>query len=523
MHADAVPLFRRAQQALLGGDHRAAANLLDEALRRSPEHPEVQRLRAIAMQVQGQIDNAIALLRDAARAWPEDGLIASNLGAAHAQGGDLAAALPAFERAVALDPSLLDAWLNLARARDLRSDAAGAYTAYSAVLKLDSARAPVRILRAKTLETLGRLDEAESDLRSALRDLGDPARPQGPREHANAASAWIALFNLKALRTDGIDGAALARLRANPAITPAQRIGLGFAQASLLESEGRYAEAFALFEETNAARRRSVDWDAAAASALVDAIGAAFAQAPPAQSGGPPDVVFLVGMPRSGSTLAEQILAAHPRVSGGGETNAVARVLEQESRRRGQRFPAWAVEASAQDWARLGADYRACIAPLRGAGALFTDKTLPNWQVLGAIARMLPTARFVHCLRNPLETCWSCYKHHFGTAQYFTYDLGELAAFYRDCTRAMHAWAAQMPERIHAQVYEDLVAQPDASVRALLAHCGLDFDAACLRFHEVRREVRTTSAAQVRRPLRADTAVAARYGNLLDPLRRALA
>lgn len=160
---------------------------------------------------------------------------------------------------------------------------------------------------------------------------------------------------------------------------------------------------------------------------------------------------------------------------------------------------------------------------MRGGSALFTDKTLTNWQTLGAIRRMLPAARVVHCLREPLETAWSCYKHNFAADQRYSYDIAELAAFHKDCARAMLAWKARHPRWIFEHCYEALIGDAESSVRALLAHCGLDFDPACLRFHETDREVRTASAAQVRSPLRGDTAIAERYGALLDPLRRALA
>jgi hypothetical protein len=135
---------------------------------------------------------------------------------------------------------------------------------------------------------------------------------------------------------------------------------------------------------------------------------------------------------------------------------------------------------------------------------------------------MLPGARIVHCVRDPLETAWSCYKHNFARDQLYSYDIAELAAFFHDEERAMRFWAARHPAWIHEHSYERLVAEPRATVEALLAHCGLDFDPACLRFHEAGREVRTASAAQVRRPLSSDTAVARQYGALLDPLRAAL-
>ncbi|HEU4662668.1 MAG TPA: sulfotransferase [Dokdonella sp.] len=507
--ANALRLARAATTAIVEGRAAEAERLLDDALRLAPGHAELQRLRGVALNQLGRSADAVALLRGVAERQPHDGLVVANLGSALAQGGDLDAAERAFRRASELDPALLDPWLNLARVLELRGDFAGACAAYDAAVEVDPRRAATRILRADALKALGRLDEAEAELRALLDD------------EAAAPSAWIGLFNLKAIRPGGDDVAELARVHARGSGTHAQRVALAFALGNALEAEQRQTEAFALLAEANAARRRDIRWSAPAVSALVDAILAAFAAPPPSRGRGG-DLVFLVGMPRSGSTLAEQILVAHPDVVAGGETNLVARVLQEESTARGVRFPHWVGRADADDWRRLGDDYLARIAPMRRDGALFTDKTLPNWQVLGAILRMFPGARIVHCVRDPLETCWSCWKHNFGEGQSFAYDFAELAAFHHDCTRAVAHWRAQAPDSIHALVHETLLNAPEASVRALLAHCGLAFDPACLRFHEAERSVHTTSAAQVRRPLRRDTAVTAGYVALLDPLRMLL-
>ncbi|MBA8887568.1 tetratricopeptide (TPR) repeat protein [Dokdonella fugitiva] len=507
--AAALRLARDAAAAIVAGRAADADRLLGDALRLAPAHAELQRLRGVALNQLGRNADAVALLRGVAAQRPLDGLVIANLGSALAKGGDLDAAEQAFRRASELEPGLLDPWLNLARVLMLRGDVAAACVAYDAAVEVAPHRTATRILRADALKTLGRLDEAEAELRALLDD------------ETAAPSAWIGLFNLKAIRPGGSDDAALARVVASGRGTPAQRIALGFARANLLEAEQRHAEAFAAFADANAARRREIRWSASAVSALIDAILAAFSAPPPLHDddAGGGDLVFLVGMPRSGSTLVEQILAAHPDVVGGGETNLVAQVLQEESVRRGVRFPQWVGDADAREWRRLGDDYLSRIAPMRRAGALFTDKTLPNWQVLGAILRMFPGARIVHCVRDPLETCWSCWKHNFGEAQFFAYDFAELAAFHRDSLRAMAHWRTQAPASIHALVHEALLDAPEAGVRALLAHCGLAFDPACLRFHEVERNVHTASAAQVRRPLRRDTAVTAGYGALLDPLR----
>ena len=500
-----------AEQHLERRDLAQAQMSLATALAEAPQHPELMRLAGLLHFFRGDAAGAVAELRKAAAAWPDDALVASNLGAALAALGDIDAAIGMLRHATALDATAIDAWYNLGRALEANDDASGAHAALSAVLELDPAHRPARLLRADALKTLGVLAEAESELRSVLRD--DPS----------SVPAWVALVNLKSSRVDAGDIVQLERLHRDGSLAPAHRIDIGFAYAGALEAAGRSAEAFDVFRAANAARRATIRWNAAAVSALVDDILAAFAAAP-AVSGDAhrgDDVVFLVGMPRSGSTLAEQILAAHPRVTGGGETGWVAAILQAESQRRGARFPHWIASASGDDWSRLGREYLARVAR-HGGDMRFTDKTPTNWQTLGAIRRMLPGARIVHCVRDPLETAWSCYKQDFAGEQLWSYDIVELAAFFGDEARAMRTWHARFPGCIYTHAYEALLAAPRAAIEALLAYCGLAFDEACLGFDRVDREVRTASAAQVRRPLEASVPAAQRYGARLDPLREAL-
>ena len=154
--------------------------------------------------------------------------------------------------------------------------------------------------------------------------------------------------------------------------------------------------------------------------------------------------------------------------------------------------------------------------------ACFVDKALLNWRYLGALAAMLPGARFVDCRRDEVETCLSCYRQLFANELAFAYDFAELASFWRDYDHAMRFWRSRFPERILEISHERLVADAEGEIRRLLDFCGLPFDEACLRFHQSTRAVRTASAAQVREPLRTDTARADRYGSLLDPLRTLL-
>jgi len=497
------------EHALERGALADAEAQLEKALSAAPGHPELLRLCGLSELFNGRTENAIALLQKSMAARPDDSLVVANLGTALAQRGDLDAAERAFRRATELDPMFVDAWFNLGRALDLRQDAAGAHDAFAAVLELAPSHQPARILRAEALKTLGRVAEAEAALRAVLRE--DPS----------SVAASVALANLKPARAEDVE--ALARLRRDPTLSPAERVDVGFALGQALEASGRFDEAFVIFQASNAAKRATFGWDAARVSALVDEILGAFANADSARDARGGDLVFLVGMPRSGSTLAEQILAAHPSVTAGGETGWLTGVLQAESVRRGAPFPSWIGGANPDDWKRLGDEYLARVERARRPGTHFTDKTLTNWQTLGAIRRMLPGARIVHCRRDPLETAWSCFKHNFASEQFWSYDIAELAAFFGDCERAMRAWDARFPEWIHAHTHEALLADPERATRALLDACSLPFDPACLRFQDADREVRTASAAQVRAPLGADVRVARRYGASLDGLRAALA
>jgi len=234
------------------------------------------------------------------------------------------------------------------------------------------------------------------------------------------------------------------------------------------------------------------------------------------------EVIFIVGLPRSGSTLFEQILASHPDVEGASELPDLGEVIQSESVRRGQPYPQWIAQATAEDWQRLGRDYLQRTARWRARRPRFTDKMPDNWKHAGILRAMLPGATVIDVRRDRLETAWSCFRQQFYRLPDFSADLADIAVYLRGCERAMDTWRGRDPAHVRLHRYEALLADPEAGIRALLGDCGLAFDPACLAFHQSRRSVRTASAAQVRQPLRADTARAGRYGALLDPLRAAL-
>ncbi|MEP7041847.1 MAG: sulfotransferase [Dokdonella sp.] len=501
----AARLLRRALQWLDAREFALAERSVAEALLLAPAQPELLRVQAAALHALGNAEQALLLLQQAHRAWPDDAIILNQLGCVLAERGNDAAAVATLRRAARLAPEIAEIRVNLAHA--LRCTDAGRLPAPGALASLRDV-----IVQAERLAVDGHIEAAVAHYRDVLADFPD------------CVAAWSGLINLKAQAPDARDLAALARLYERDDLGEQDRSTLGFAYALALEAQRCHADVVRVLEEACALRRRSLEWNAATARRISGAIGAAFAgkltAAADRELGH--EIIFIVGMPRSGSTLVEHILAAHAEVEGAGEIGDLAQTLRDESRRRGMHFPSWVPTATAPDWERLGSDYLQRTAHWRQYRARSTDKSALNWQLLGAAHAMLPGARIVHTQRDPLETCWSCYKHDFGIAQPFSYDYAELAACWSDHEHLMRQWRAQFGAAIHASELEQLIEHPQQRIRALLEHCGLAFDPACLRSHETRRRVVTASVAQVRRPLAKPTVRALDYGSLLAPLQVAL-
>jgi hypothetical protein len=236
--------------------------------------------------------------------------------------------------------------------------------------------------------------------------------------------------------------------------------------------------------------------------------------------------IFIVGMPRSGTTLVEQILASHPQVHGAGELTALEEIVidrlgpSLSPIARAQRMAA----LTQDDLAAMGAAYVAKVAAMAPEGLRVTDKMPANFRLAGLIRLMLPNARIIHCRRDPVDTCLSCYARKFSRGQPFAYDLRDLGLYYRAYEALMAHWRDLLPpERFAEVVYEEVVGDLEAQARRLIAFCGLEWDDACLTFHQTRRQVRTASVNQVRQPLyRTSIARWRAYERHLGPLLDAL-
>lgn len=474
------------------------------------KHPEVLRLFAGLQNLRGQQVEAVETMQRALELRPNDALYLNTLGSILIDTGSYDEAIAVLQRACKLDERLRVAWLNLGICLVRSMRPAQAADALRRVLDLAPEQVDAHCMLADQLKASGRIDEAIAEFRRVL--VGHPA----------AGMAWWGLADIKTTQLGDDDIAEMQRALQTPNVSDADLIAIGFALAKAQDDTGNPAQALGTLEAANQIARRRQHWSSIAHGVAVDAVLAAFTTPiAPSDSNLGSEVVFIASLPRSGSTLIEQILASHSQIEGAGELPDMPLVLTEESRRRNQTFPQWVPAMQAQDWERLGRRYMQRTAHRRERRPHFTDKLPYNWMYVGAIRAMLPGARIVIVRRDPLETCLSCYRQYLVNNEY-TRRFDDLAAFWRDFNRAVRHWRTLYPQRIHESTYEELVADPEANIRALLEFCELPFESACLEFHKAQRDVHTPSAAQVREPLRGDSARAARYGGLLDPLRLAL-
>ncbi len=504
----AVQHLQGAARAIRDGAENAALQALDTVLAMTPEHPEALRLYAILHQRAQRHAEAQALLLRALAQWPDYALAHSDLGNVQQAVGDMEAAFASWRQACALAPDAAMPWFNLGRNLQLHGATDAAIEALEQTHGLAPDFLPALILLGDALVHAGRFDEADARYRAAL------------ALHPTCGDAWRGLANMKTLPLSVGDREQLAAALQHAELSPADRIAMGFALGKVCEDHGHHERAFAALNAANAQLRELAPWNAGAFHAHVEAILAACPELPaPMDATLGHEVIFIVGLPRSGSTLFEQILAAHFAVEGASELPDLEQVLSEESARRHLPLLRWINTTNADDWQRLGRRYLELTARWRKHKPRHTDKLPSNWLLSGVLGAMLPGARIVDARRDALEAGWSCYKQQFYRLPHFACTLTDIAAYIRDYERSMATWHAAAPQRIRIQRYEALLAAPEREIRALLAFCDLPFDPACLDYHRATRSVRTASAAQVRQPLQHDTARAAQYGALLDPLR----
>lgn len=499
---------------LKAGRRREAEARFREVLKGNPDHIHaLVGLAHIAIDA-GALADAERLLRRAQTIAPGLDTVWRGLARLHSERADHTAAERAARRAVELAPESADCWtmLGTVQAWGLQPEAARIAFEKSLAVKPEQPR--VALSLGHVHKTLGRRAASVAAYRrAAVLDAG----------------LGEAFWSLADLKTYEFDDAEMERMRlglARADLQPTERAAFHFALGKALEDRNQCDVAFEHYAAGNAIKHRIAPFDCAGFAArrrgATKAVTSAFLAARKAPaSASAPTPIFIVGLPRSGSTLLEQMLASHSAVQGTMELPHILTYVRELETRGG--FPAALEALQPRDFAALGLRYLRETAALRGDAPWFIDKMPNNFAHIGLIHAMLPQAVFIDARRAPMACCFSVYKQNFARGQTFSYDLGVLGAYYQEYLAYMKHWQRALPGRVLRCQYEDVVAGAEAQVRRLLAHCGLPFEAACLRFHETRRPVRTASAEQVRRPIYSGSVDAwRRFESHLAPLRRAL-
>jgi Flp pilus assembly protein TadD len=509
------------QRAIQAGDHVRIAAALEQAVRLAPGNGALFHDLGMAYLALGRVPDALAALRRADGLRPGNGATSYGMGLALEQTGDDAAALASYRRAASLAPKLAEAHTHVGNILTARGDYAGAAAAYQKAYAAAPATTQGLLCRAKGLVVQERREEAGQRLRELAARAPDDAEvhlvlglflaEEGRFDEAavhfersiaiapRQATSYAGLATSKKLGEE--DRPLLARIVARidaGDLPDRHRMTLHFAAGKALDDLKDPGAAIVQFDAANTVRKRLAPFVRADFAARVDRLAARFTRAffdenaPLGTDDETP--VLVLGMPRSGTTLIERMISAHPSVAGGGELpywNEHARSLVDAGDD--------ALRAAAPGLRR---DYLALLRVI-GPGALrVTDKMPFNFLWLGLVHALFPRARFVHCRRNPLDTCLSMYQTQFAANWGFASDRGDLAFYYRQYLRLMDHWRAVVPaDRLLDVDYEEATAAPEDTARRLVEFCGLPWDEACLRPDRNADSVKTASRWQARQPV----------------------
>jgi len=552
MH-DFDALVARAQAAYQARQYVAAAEMLRQIIALRPEIAEPHCSLGNVLSAQGQLAEAAAEYERAIALKPELFAAQNNLGSVLRLQGRYDEALARYRSAVALRPDLAGPHNNLGnllfkqgrldeavaefeQALSLAPNSADAHNNLGAVLRAQGKLEQSAARFERSLALRDDYPEAHNNLGNVLWELGrfDEAAARYDRALAlkpDYAEAHHDRCDVKTFRRGDADLAALEALAAEPApLPPDKMVYIHFALGKALTDVGEHARAFAEWQKGNALKRREISYDEAGHLENFRRVARTFTPALISRLSGAgdpsPRPIFVLGMPRSGSTLIEQILASHPQVYGAGELWNLDRVVRSLVDPAGQ--PAVYPEAIARinkpAIARMGQAYMASL-PAKAAGyARVVDKAPSNFTYLGLIHLILPHAQIIHSVRDPIDTCVSCYSLLFNQGQLFSYDLAELGRYYRGYQELMQHWHDVLPAGSILDVaYEEVVADLEGQARRLIEFCGLEWDDRCLSFHETERSIGTASNQQVRQPLyRGSVERWRRYEPFLGPLLEAL-
>ena len=511
-----------------GKDSLAALRRAAEFL---PDDAEAHYNLGNTLLARGRLNDAEASYRRALQIRPDDADEHYNLGNALLAMGRLDEAEACYRQALQIKPRYATAHFNLGNFLHERGRLVEAEASYRLALQIKPDNADMHTNLGNTLQDMERLDEAETSFREAIRikpdhaeahnNLGETLLGLGRLDEAEASfrqalrirpdylKVRLSLASVRKVKPGDTNLAELiaveeAARNSKTSLPGEDAVCLHFALGKSYGDTGDYEKAFAHFLEGNKLKRATFNYDADRAARYFAEIAQNFDAAAIGRlrGGGDPShlPIFVLGMPRSGTTLIEQIIASHPDIHGAGELPGLPAIVRSEIA--GTAFPD---NVRLLDQARLtawGAEYVSGLQQRAPDARRITDKMPANFLALGLIHLMLPNAKIVHVKRNPADTCLSCFTQLFKSGQEFTYDLAELGRYYADYVRLMEHWRKVLPDGAFLDVqYEDIVADQKTQARRLIEYCGLEWNDACLDFHRDKRVVRTASMAQVRQPI----------------------
>jgi len=479
------------------GKEDEAIDLFREILKKNPNSINAMHHLAVSYwRGKKRLDDAEALLRRATQIAPDFAEAWMTLGALLMHMNRYVEAIAAYEAATRIEPENADAWGGLGNANGRAMYPEKAIKAFEKSLALRDGAPGVLSAYAWELKTIGDQEGALKAYRRAIK-----AKP-------NFGPVYWSMANLKIFNFEDHEVDEMLRQVDSGELSEVDDIHIRFALGKAMEDRKDYDRAWHFYHTGNQAQRTTVEHEPLEFEKRLTAVKSTFdAQLLSSRSNAgydAPDPIFIVGLPRSGSTLVEQILASHSQVEGTAELPILGRIAESVGRYRtdGVRYPEAVRELRDKDLRAYGKEYIEQSRRFRITNKpLFTDKLPNNFPMTGFAHLILPNARIINARRHPFDSCLGAYKQLFGAGQNFTYDMLDLAHYYQQYDAMMKHWHALLPGKVLDVHYEETVTDLEGQVRRILEHCGLPFEESCVRFHETERAVKTASSEQVRQPI----------------------
>jgi tetratricopeptide (TPR) repeat protein len=477
-----------------------AIDTLHSALRENPDNVDALRcLAGIFMREEGRLSDAEALLRRATTRAPDFAAPWSMLANLLRESGRHREAIDCFKTVATLEPDNPAAWAGLGATYAHVGEVQKSIDAYDRSLALNWSVAGVHMGYGHVLKTAGDQSRALEAYRAAIR-----IRP-------DFGEVYWSMANLKVFRFKSEEVAAMEVQVARTDLSESADVHFRFALGKAHEDKGDYEAAWHYYDSGNQRQRKRVSHDPVVNEVrheeIIEVFSREFLESRAGAGFDAPDPILIVGLPRSGSTLIEQILASHSLVEGTAELPTLSRVADSIGRYRRDHvvYPKSVLELRTKDFRAYGQQYIEETRNYRSTSRpFFTDKLPNNFSHIGLMHLILPNAKIINARRHPCDSCLGSYRQLWGEGQHFTYDMMELAAYYRQYHATMQHWHDVLPGKVLDVHYEETVTDLETQVRRILEHCGLPFEETCVRFHETQRPVKTASSEQVRQPLYTD-------------------